>query len=99
MTNEADSTVGFRTREFISDIGDDIEQQLQLFGGSPKVFHRQQINGHEIDVYIITPADHLADLFGTHSVPMADISEARFPGPASVAITHDGNVTGLFGAV
>src|SRR6185503_3955813 len=57
----------------LDDVGDDLDERRQLAAVTLQVFGGQQVDGGHLDAGLLTPAQHLGDLAGTHPVAVADV--------------------------
>ena len=92
MTNQAHAARVVLGGKPVDDIRDDVEKQLDLFGGALEVLSGQQVERDHIHVHLGAPPNELTDFCAPCTVPLRDIAEPGLAGPAAVAIGHYGDV-------
>ena len=98
VPDESHTTVSVRGRELIDNVADDVEQELEFFSIPPQVFGGEQVNGDQFHIGVGAPGDEFPNFFRPHPMPVADVDKPGFPRPSTVAVAHDCDVFGSFGA-
>jgi hypothetical protein len=82
--------------DLLGDVGDDLDERRQFARFTLQVFGGQQVHGGHLDAGLLTPAQHLGDFAGTHSVAVADVVVTGITCPASVTVAQHRDVAGQF---
>jgi hypothetical protein len=78
--------------ELVDDVGDDLEQRLQLVVRAAQVLGGQQPQGDHPDTCLAAPIEQVGDVRRTGPVPLGRVAEPGLAGPAPVAVEHHPDV-------
>ena len=61
--------------ELIDNVGDYVEQEVELFGFASEVFGGEQVEGDQLDIELGAPSYEFGDFFRPGAVSVADVGE------------------------
>jgi hypothetical protein len=83
-----------RARELVHDVGDDLQERVELVGGPAQVVGGEQEERDDLHALLLAPREQIGDLGRAHPVPVVDVDEARLARPPAVAVEHHRDVPG-----
>ena len=96
VSDQPHAAVGFRGGEFCNNVGDNVKEQVKFVAFPAQVFGAQKVHSDKFNVSVFAPPHHFAYFLSPHPMPVTRISESCFAGPTAIAVTHHGNVLGVW---